>query len=228
MHRTAPSHLTDYWDRYKPQHLHEGPPPEVDAFEWTQYPGHGPGAELLGSPATALELGCAEGREAVVLARSGVHVTALDFAPAQVSRARRWWKQVPGLEVREAEACSYLAYTRTQFDAIYSVWGAVWFTDPEQLLPLVVGRLRPGGVFAFSQAEPVAEYGPQPMRGKWLEGGDSELTVLRWQYTPESWADLLKRHGFTHIDAKVLPAPEPDRLGTLIVRAERPAGLPHP
>ncbi|MGW3502612.1 hypothetical protein ACWDMY_18115, partial [Streptomyces globisporus] len=25
---------------------------------------------------------------------------------------------------------------------------------------------------------------PQPMHGKWLEGRESELTVLRWQYTP--------------------------------------------
>ncbi|MFI0872085.1 hypothetical protein [Streptomyces californicus] len=27
-------------------------------------------------------------------------------------------------------------------------------------------------------------YGPQPMRGTWFEGRESELTVLRWQYTP--------------------------------------------
>lgn len=103
------------------------------------------------------------------------------------------------------------------------MWGAVWFTDPEDLFPRVLERLTPGGVFAFSQAEPVAgSYGPQQMRGKWLEGRERELTVLRRQYTAETWADILKRHGFTDVDARVLKAPEPGNLGTLLVRAHTP------
>lgn len=104
------------------------------------------------------------------------------------------------------------------------VWGAVWFTDPEDLFPHVFERLAPGGVFAFSQAEPAAgSYGPQQMRGKWLEGREHELTVQRWQYAPEAWADILKRHGFTDIDAQVIQAPEPKDLGTLLIRAHVPA-----
>lgn len=60
------------------------------------------------------------------------------------------------------------------------------------------------------------------MRGTWLEGRERELTVLRWQYAPETWADILKRHGFTDIEAYVLKAPEPGDLGTLMVRAHAP------
>ncbi len=60
------------------------------------------------------------------------------------------------------------------------------------------------------------------MRGKWLEGRARELTVLRWQYSPQTWADLLKRHGFISIDARVLPAPEAGKLGTLMVQAHTP------
>jgi hypothetical protein len=60
------------------------------------------------------------------------------------------------------------------------------------------------------------------MRGKWLEGRESELTVLRRQYAPEMWADILKRHGFTEVEAHVLTAPNPKDLGTLMVRARVP------
>ncbi|WP_225995189.1 methyltransferase domain-containing protein [Streptomyces arboris] len=133
----------------------------------------------------------------------------------------------PGLEFVHAEACDYLTSSTTPFDAVYSVWGAVWFTDPELLFPLVARNLTPGGIFAFSQAEPSpGAYGPQPMHGKWLEGRESELTVLRWQYTPQAWADLLKHHGFTDIDARILPAPGGEGLGTLLVRSHARPDLP--
>ncbi|QKV94160.1 methyltransferase domain-containing protein [Streptomyces sp. NA02950] len=221
----APMTRAEYWDKYKPCKS-EGtqPAPRADRFDWTQYPGHGPGAEVLEDPHRALELGPAEGKEAAHLARQGVDVTGIDFSLVQVARARAWWHDTPGLSFVHAEACAYLASTPAEYDAIYSVWGAVWFTDPEDLFPYVLKRLAPGGVFAFSHAEPVTgSYGPQQMRGKWLEGRERELTVLRWQYAPEMWADILKRHGFTDIDAHVLKAPEPGSLGTLMVRAHVPA-----
>ncbi|GHE78362.1 hypothetical protein GCM10018785_53150 [Streptomyces longispororuber] len=156
----------------------------------------------------------------VHLARRGVQVTGVDLSPAQVARARAWWRDVPGLEFVHADAVEYLSCTPTVFDAVYSDWGAVWFTDPDRLLPLIARRLAPGGVLAFAHAEPTGEtYGPQPMRGKWLEGRERELTVLRWQYAPETWTDLLKRHGFTDVAARVLPAPAGGSVGTLLVRA---------
>ncbi|MET8940376.1 class I SAM-dependent methyltransferase [Streptomyces rubiginosohelvolus] len=140
------------------------------------------------------------------LTRRGVPTTGVDLSAAQVDRASRWWKDTPGLKFVHAEACDYLTSNTTPFDAVYSVWRAVWFTDPELLFPLVGQNLTPGGIFAFSQTEPsLGAYGPQPVHGRWLEGRESELTVLRWQYTPQAWADLLKRHGFTDIDARILP-----------------------
>lgn len=220
----APMTAAEYWDKYKP-FRGEGtqPAPQVDRFDWTQFPGHGPGAEVLGKPRRVLELGPAEGKEAAYSARQGVDVTAVDFSAVQVDRARTFWQGTPGLSFVHGEACAFLASTMTAYDAIYSVWGAVWFTDPEDLFPSIVQRLAPGGVFAFSQAEPVAgAYGPQRMRGKWLEGRERELTVLRWQYAPGTWADILKRHGFTDIDAHVLKAPDPKDMGTLMVRAQAP------
>ncbi|MEH6376408.1 hypothetical protein V7793_19085 [Streptomyces sp. KLMMK] len=56
--------------------------------------------------------------------------------------------------------------------------------------------------------------------GAGARGRERELTVLRWQYGPTAWADLLKRSGFTHVDACVVPPPGDEPLGTLLVRAE--------
>ncbi|WKX72116.1 bifunctional 2-polyprenyl-6-hydroxyphenol methylase/3-demethylubiquinol 3-O-methyltransferase UbiG [Streptomyces sp. XD-27] len=221
MSRSA-RNLPEYWDTYKP-HRGDGEPPapEADGFEWTQHPGHGPGEEFLGWPRTALELGSAESKEAVFLARKGIEVTALDFSASQAERARTWWNGTDRLAFVHAEACEYLAATETTYDAIYSVWGAVWFTDPDDLIPLVVKSLNPGGVFAFSQAEPIeGHYGAQAMYGNGLSG--RKLTVLRWNYAPETWADILKRNGFTQVDAHVLEAPDPADVGTLMVRAQAP------
>ncbi|MFD7666117.1 class I SAM-dependent methyltransferase [Streptomyces sp. NPDC059788] len=217
----APRTPAEYWDTYKP-YRGDGPQPRPDTgrFAWTQYPGHGPGAELLGSPRRALDLGAAEGKEAAYLAERGVRVTGVDLSTVQIARARAWWQGLPNLDFVHGEACSYLTEAPETYDAIYSVWGAVWFTDPDQLLPLIAARLAPGGVFAFSQAEPSPHaYGPEALRGKWLEGRERELTVPRWQYPPWTWAEHLKRAGFAHVDACTLPAPDKERSGTLLVVA---------
>lgn len=212
----APATAPEYWDKYRPNR----PRPAADRFDWTGRPGHGPGAGILGDPETALDLGPAEGENAAFLARRGVAVTAVDFSPVQVARARMFWADVGGLEFVLAEACAFLDGTVQQWDAIYSTWGAAWFTDPEHLFPLVLERLTPGGVFAFSHREPaVDEYGAQQMGGAWLEGRKSELVVYRWQYTTQQWAGILKRHGFTDVRADVLPNPTPGDPGTLLVQA---------
>ena len=221
MSTAAPLTASEYWDKYKP-HRDPGPQPRpaAERFDWTGIPGTGPGAEILGTPWTALDLGPAEGENAAFLARAGVSVTAVDFSPVQVERARRFWADTPGLEFVHAEACAFLDETPLQWDLIYSTWGAAWFTDPEDLFPRVLDRLAPGGLFVFSHREPiVGQYGAQRMGGRWLEGRENELTVYRWQYTAEQWAGVLKRHGFTDVHAEVIPNPDPAALGTLLVQA---------
>ncbi|MDT9692614.1 class I SAM-dependent methyltransferase [Streptomyces sp. P9(2023)] len=219
---SAPTTAAEYWDKYKP-HRGEAPQrrPVADRFDWTGVLGNGPGAEILGTPKNALDLGPAEGENAAFLARAGVEVVAVDFSPVQIDRARAFWSDQPSLEFVHSEACSFLDHDVRQFEAIYSTWGAVWFTDPEELLPRITRRLTPGGIFAFSHREPiVGQYGPQQMGGKWLEGRETELTVYRWQYSSEQWTDHLKRHALVNVQAQVLPAPD-RALGTLLVTAQR-------
>ncbi|MFI1769817.1 class I SAM-dependent methyltransferase [Streptomyces sp. NPDC020800] len=220
MSGTAPTTAAEYWDKYRPRVQER---PAAARFDWTGLDDGGPGAELLRSPATVLDLGPAEGENAAYLARHGCDVTAVDFSAVQIERARRFWSQLPDLTFVHDEVCSYLDGCPREFDAIYSSWGAVWFTDPDELFPRVVRRLAPAGTFAFSHREPVTgQYGAQRMGGKWLEGRESELSVYRWQYSTEQWTGILERHGFTAVHARVHPSPEAGAAGTLIVTAQTP------
>ncbi|UQI44597.1 class I SAM-dependent methyltransferase [Streptomyces sp. HU2014] len=218
---SAPTTPAEYWDKYRPAVQER---PAADRFDWTGLPGVGPGHEILGTPKTALDLGPAEGENAAFLARSGVEVAAVDFSAVQTERARGFWADVPNLDFIHAEACVFLDQDVRLWDVVYSTWGCVWFTDPDELFPRIARRLAPGGLFAFSHREPIpGQYGAQEMGGTWLEGRETELTVYRWQHTPEQWSDLLKRHGFGDITASVVPNPDPKALGTLLVTAKMPA-----
>ncbi|NEE48727.1 SAM-dependent methyltransferase, partial [Streptomyces sp. SID8455] len=63
-----------------------------------------------------------------------------------------------------AEVLEHLREHDVTYDAVYSIFGAAWFTDPGRLFPLVRQRLALGGVFAFSQPPAIpGAYGPQGM-----------------------------------------------------------------
>ncbi|MFF4407257.1 class I SAM-dependent methyltransferase [Streptomyces sp. NPDC001262] len=186
-------------------------------FCWTQYTGHGPGPELLAEPATALELGCGTGRALAYLAQQGVKVTGVDLSPVMVANIAKRWGPL-GARFVCAEALDYLSSSTDTYDAAYSIFGAVWFTDPERLLPLVAKRLNPGGTLVFSQPPAIpGAYGPQGM----YKGGFAgpAMYSYRYSYTPEQWASLLLDAGFKDPDVQVLDAPEPGHIGTLIGRA---------
>ncbi|MEU0838593.1 class I SAM-dependent methyltransferase [Streptomyces sp. NPDC005962] len=186
-------------------------------FCWTQYAGHGPGPELLGSPKTALEIGCGTGRALAFLLKRGVKVTGVDLSPVAVKHLTERWGARGG-EFICAEVLEHLGTHADTYDAIYSIFGAVWFTDPAKLLPLVAQRLNPGGTLVFSQPPAIpGAYGPQGMYKGGFAG--KAMFTYRYSYTPRKWAALLARSGFRDIEAAVLDAPTEGHIGTLIVRA---------
>ena len=216
-HRSA----SDYWDTFWPDAGEDtGGVPAVDRMHWTQYPFHGPAAEFLGSPKTALEIGSASCVAGVALARAGVEVTCVDFSPHQMERARRWWAAEENLTLVEADVLAYLAGTDQRWDCVFSNWGAAWFIDPEILLPLILPRLNPGGLFAFSCVEPLAPcYGPQIMYGNGYRG--KKLAIVRWMLSNEQWVEALGRSGFVDVEVTTLPGPEPQWVGTTMGRAHQ-------
>lgn len=209
--------LAGYWDRYAAGVAEQTQEEALEnAFGWTQYDDHGPGDELLGEPDSALELGCGRGNAVAALALKGVTATGVDVSPVQIQRATECWRS-PNARYRHGDVLTFLAVDR-RWDAIYSIWGAAWFTDPEALLPLVRVRLASGGRYVFSCAPPVpGSYGVQGMYGEGFKG--RRVWVYRWAYEPETWADILHRHGFADAKVWIEPAPEPDLLGTLIATA---------
>lgn len=211
----------DYWDHYAAGIADETAEEGMkNAFGWTQYDGHGPGDELLGEPLTALELGSGRGNAVAALAAKGVESTGIDISPTQMVAARDRWGHLPNAHYLVGDVLGYLADTDQQWDAIYSIWGALWFTDPQAVLPLVRDRHAPGGKLVFSHAPAVpGSYGIQGMYGNGFKG--SQVWIYRWAYEPDAWTDLLSQYGYVDIHARVEPAPEAVNVGTLIVEARR-------
>lgn len=130
-------------------------------MEWTTRPGIGPGAEILGPDLRrkrVVELGCGPGHNAACLAtRHAAHVTGVDLVGLQVRRARSHYGRLNNLTFVAGHALHYLQAGDGQFDAVYSVFGAIGLVAPELLLPAIANRLKPGCSLTFSV--------PHPQRG---------------------------------------------------------------
>jgi SAM-dependent methyltransferase len=68
---------------------------------------------------------------------------------AQIKAADARWSDT-GMVLHRVEATRFLEGSGEYFDAVFSVFDAVWFTGPAVLLPAIRRQLRPGGVLAFS------------------------------------------------------------------------------
>ncbi|KOU77688.1 hypothetical protein ADK57_02285 [Streptomyces sp. MMG1533] len=51
------------------------------------------------------------------------------------------------------------------------------------------------------------------------------MFTYRYSYRPAVWERLLTRAGFAFAEARVLDAPTPGHIGTLIVRAQVPSAV---
>lgn len=208
----------EVWNSYA-EHAIGRPEDRKPGLEWTQYPEHGPGVEVLGAPSTVLELGCGTGHALAYLAQQGIKARGVDLSPVMVDTARERWGPL-GVDVVCAEVLEYLHEDTDTYDAVYSVFGAAWFTHPAKLLPLVLERLNPGGVLAFSHPPAIpGAYGPQGM----YKGGFTGRAMFsyRYCYPPERWHGWLRLAGFERTDATVIAPPTPGHVGTLLVRAVR-------
>ncbi|BCJ70949.1 hypothetical protein CS0771_04930 [Catellatospora sp. IY07-71] len=85
---------------------------------------------------------------------------------------------------------------------MYSVFGALWFVDPDAMLPAVRRRLR--GALAFSWSH--------------LNG---VTAAARWDFTAPEWAERLDKHGFADIECREIGRPTNAGRGhpTFLVRA---------
>ncbi len=216
---TAWEHIADAF----PAGQREGIPPA--RVEWTPYPGYGPGTELLGdlTAIKVIELGCGTGDNLACVASAGAAVSVgVDISAARIAQARARWGNLPGVSWRTADAADALASDDDgPYDVCYSVFGALWYADPQQLLPRVAARLRPGGLLVFSTGCPR----PCQLAGRRVDNltlhDGTRLPVIQYAYPLSVWKTLLDTAGFTVGPATELPPPGGDRLPTLLLRAHR-------
>jgi SAM-dependent methyltransferase len=190
-------------------------------LEWTQVLGLGPGAELLGGieGRAVLELGCGAGDTTAYLASRGARAIGLDAAPAQIERARARWGHVTGAVFVRAEATVYLTRPGPPVDVILSVFGALDWTPPEVLVPLIADRLRHGGRLALSTIHP-AQRTRLPLDRLRLDDGAS-VPIRRPLPSPAWWATALVGCGLA-VDVQLpVTAPGENAPCCLVIAATR-------
>ncbi|MFF8705766.1 class I SAM-dependent methyltransferase [Streptomyces albidoflavus] len=205
-------------------------------FGWDWAQAGGPGAEVLGGLGGRVvgELGAGAGRHAahLVAYHAPAEVVAVDASPAQHALAVGLYGHLaPRLRFVHAGAVEHLLGGAGAYDVLYSVFGAVDFTEPRALLPAACAALRPGGRLVFSTlahhvggapARPEVTATEIPARTP----DGTVVSMRRWVLAEVAWANALERAGFAGVRTDVLPAAG-DRehaVATLLVRAFRPAG----
>ncbi|NEC05512.1 class I SAM-dependent methyltransferase [Streptomyces sp. SID7909] len=204
------------------------------SFRWSWSQQDGPGPEVLGdiTGRTLADLGSGAARHAAHLA---VHhgpdrIDAVDASPAQHNMATALYGSLgPRLRLVHQDAVPHLRANPGAYDLLYSVFGAVDFNDPRQLLPATADALRPGGQLVFSTlahclsgapAQPDVVAADVPAKTPTGE----RVTMRRWVLQEQVWTKLLDEAGFTRIRVEELPAGEgPRPAATLLIRAERAA-----
>ncbi|MFE2937495.1 class I SAM-dependent methyltransferase [Streptomyces sp. NPDC059255] len=204
-----------------------------EAFRWVWSQDCGPGPEVLGELSGRIvgDLGAGAGRHAAhLVARHGpARVVAADASPAQNAMATELFGHLsPRLRIVRSDAVSHLHATTGTYDVLYSVFGAIDFTDPRQLLPAAADALKPGGRLVFSTlahylggavAQPDVVAADVP--AKTPEG--EATTMRRWVLQEHVWVKVLDEAGFTGIGVDLLPprGAGPRAAGTLLVSAVR-------
>lgn len=202
----------EIWERYAAKYKPRRPFNAAGAstwLNWTQYPDHGPDESVLGDlkGKRVLELGSGAGANLAHLATLGAICTGIDIAPSRAHAAQQTWGHLGDITFATADAVDYLGTTTATFDVVYSIFGAVWFTDPEILFPLVHKRMSGGGIFAFSHPPAI----PQEDR--------PDQVVRQWHLPADRWTDVLAAAGFASATAEIIDAPVVGKPATVLVSA---------
>jgi len=205
---------TDVWERFARKATPRRATNAAGAdtwLNWTQYPDHGPDESVLGPLAgkRVVELGSGAGANLAHLATLGADCVGVDIAPTRTATANHTWANRPGVRFVTADALDHLDTHPNTYDIAYSIFGAVWFTDPRVLLPAIHRALRPGGTLAFSHLPPSST--PPP----------ADRVITQQHLPPQQWTNLLDSAGFTRIAVEFIPPPATHRTGTLLGRATR-------
>ncbi|GHA71883.1 hypothetical protein GCM10010372_83510 [Streptomyces tauricus] len=222
---------TDLWHHYgRTRNATDHAVP--DRFLWTWSQDSGPGTGLLGTVTGRCvgDLGAGAARHAAHLAvhHRPARIDAVDASPAQHTTATNLYGHLaPPLRLIHRDVTQHLHTSAGTYDVLYSVFGAVDFTAPHDLLPAAARALRPGGRLVFStlahhlggaSAHPDVQH--TDITAKTPHG--EAATLRRWVLQEHVWTKLLDEAGFTRIRTEVLSGrADPRGADTLLVTAFR-------
>ena len=131
--------------------------------------------ELAAFPqgATVLDLACGPGTLALLAARQGAQVTAVDFSPAMIELLVHQVEEekLTNLTAKVGDG-QRLALSSESFDVAFSLFGVIFFTHRSQGLSELYRTLKPGGKLVLSSWVPVERV--PTLKTLWSIVGDLE------------------------------------------------------
>ncbi len=120
---------------------------ERDAAEFVNRLGLKPGMRVL-------DVACGTGNQSIPAARAGALVTGVDIAPNLLEQARKR-AAAENLAIRFDEGdAENLPYAAGSFDAVVSMFGAMFAPRPERAAAELLRVCRPGGLLALANWTP--------------------------------------------------------------------------
>ena len=160
----------------------------------------------LAIPASSrvLDVACGTGNAAIPLARQGCVVTGVDIAPNLLVQARER-ATTEGLTIQFDEGdAEQLPYPDASFDAVVTMFGAMFAPRPELVAQELARVLKPGGLLAM------ANWNPASFTGDMFRLGSKHVPPPPGIPPPVLWGDdVTVRHRlaghFTHIQTELIP-----------------------
>jgi SAM-dependent methyltransferase len=155
-----------------------------------------------------LDLGCGDGALTVEIAAAGADVLGVDLSEELVAAAK-----AKGLNIRRLDG--HALDFDSEFDAVFSNAALHWMRAPDLVIAGVTHALKPGGRF-------VGELGGHgnvaaiatAMRAVSVKRGGDPALVAPWFFpTPDEYAELLDKGGFTVREIALVPRPTPLAIG---------------
>jgi SAM-dependent methyltransferase len=156
------------------------------------------------SGARVLDVATGTGNLAIPLARRGAIVTGVDIAPNLLAQARER-AAAEGLNATFDEGdAEQLPYADASFDAVVTMFGAMFAPRPELVASELARVLKPGGLLAM------ANWNPASFTGDMFRASSRHVPPPPGIAPPVLWGDdttVRERlaSSFTHIETRLIP-----------------------
>ncbi len=154
--------------------------------------------------ARVLDVACGTGNTAIPLARSGCRVTGVDIATNLIVQARERAAAENVTATFDEGDAEQLPYPDASYDAVVTMFGAMFAPRPEIVAAELARVLKPGGRLAMGN------WNPASFTGKMFKTGSRHVPPPPGIAPPVLWGDeatvrqRLEPH-FTNIETKLIP-----------------------